>query len=99
MEGKEPGTHLLYPRSPIGEPAEFERVMRGIAQMPTQDVRWMSVNGVKQNLPMDHWDCDGCGGPIKPGDRCGTWTVWTEEHGGIAPWEHAYLMPGASGAG
>lgn len=91
MEGKQEGTRQLYPRSEIGEPAEFERVVIGVARQPQRDQPWMSINGDKRDLPLEFYNCDGCNAQIKPGDRCGCWTVWTEDMGGIVPWEHEYL--------
>ena len=91
MKDKQPGTRMIYPASDIGEPAEFERVLLGIARTPEAGQRWMSVNGERKPLPLQHFDCDGCGKPILPGETCGTWTVWTSDQGGIVPWEHEYL--------
>ncbi len=90
MENKQPGTRLLLAKSPIGQPAEYERVVRGIAKVPNPKDRYVQVNGVKHPLPPDHFDCDNCGAEIKPGDKAGTWTVWTEGRP-IREWEHEYL--------
>lgn len=91
MEGKQPGTREIYARSPIGEPAEIERVIIGVAKSPQPDQRWFSVNGKKRPLPLSHYNCDGCSKEIKPGDACGTWTVWTDDMEPVEEWESQFV--------
>jgi len=88
---KQPGTRLIYPRSDIGEPAEYERVMIGVAKTPQASQRYIAINGVKETLPLDVYNCDSCNADIRPGERTGTWTVWTEETGEPIPWESEYI--------
>ena len=91
MDKKIPGTRLICPRSQMGEPAEFERVILGTARQPEQSQRWISINGVRENLPTEHFNCDGCGAHIKPGENCGAWTVWTEEQQEPPAWEGEFI--------
>jgi hypothetical protein len=91
MEGKATGSREIYARSPIGEPAEFERVTRGVAKIPDLAQRYMLLNGDRHELPPDSYNCDGCGCEIKPGEKCGTWTVWTESQREPPSWEGEYI--------
>ncbi len=95
IKGKESGTRQILPRTNLGEPAEFERVVRGVARTPKSNQRYIEINGEKHILPDDHYDCDNCGSEIKPGEPCGAWSVWTEEQGGIVEWEAAYVEASA----
>lgn len=95
IKEKNPGTRKIYERSEIGEPAEFERVMTGFASIPNPDQRWMAINGVRESLPLDYYNCDLCNAEVKPGEPCGTWTVWTEATGPIEEWEYEFLGQGA----
>src|ERR1041384_4552917 len=91
MNEKQPGTRQIYPRSAIGEPAEYERIVVGVARRPAKSQRWIAVNGEKEYLSTDFFNCDSCDAKIKPGDPCGAQTVWTETTGQISPWEHEYI--------
>lgn len=91
MEGKTPGTRQTHARSDIGEPAEFERVVAGIAKKPRQIQRMISVNGVCSYLSLEFFNCDRCDGEIRPGDKAGAITAWTEATVLIAEWEREYL--------
>ena len=95
--GKETGTRMLYPASEIGEPAEYERVIWGVARTPQSDQRWMAINGDRKPLPLDHYNCDGCRRHIKPGERCFCWSIWTADRPEISEWESAYLEAPGSG--
>lgn len=88
---RQAGTRTIYPRSAIGEPAEFERVLIGRAKVPQLNQRWMELNGERQSLPTEYYNCDGCGAEIKPGELCGTWSVWTEDMQPVPAWESSYL--------
>jgi hypothetical protein len=91
MAGKEPSVRKILERSDIGEPAEFQRVVLGIARTPTPDQRWIAVNGVKEPLPLHPYNCDGCNAEIKPGEECGAWSVWTEDMKEVPRWEDQYI--------
>ncbi len=93
VKKKEPGTRLIYERSEIGEPAEFQRVTVGTARRPKAEQRYIKVNNEKTDLDLGYYNCDTCNAEIRPGDLCGAWTVWTEETGPIAFWEGEYLEP------
>ncbi len=93
---KSPGTRLLYPASESEGPAEYERVLHGIARTPTANNRWIAINGVRVQLPLDSFVCDICNAPIKPGDSCATHCVRTQTSRPIEPWEHEYIQPGIS---
>jgi hypothetical protein len=87
------GERQIRPRSASisGEPAEYERVLRGIALTPQSTQRYILVNDTKKDLPLDYYNCDLCNAQIRPGEPCGTWTVWTDATGPIPAWEHEYL--------
>jgi hypothetical protein len=72
-------------------PAEFQRLTFGAAKPPRVEQRVAYINGVPYPMDMDHFDCDQCMAPIKPGDRCAAWTVWSEETGPVAEWESEYM--------
>lgn len=91
IENRQPGTRMVYPVSEIGEPAEYERVVIGIARVPKTEQRWMSINGQREELPIDHYDCDFCGGEIKPGQKAGARSMWTDHMSEIPEWESEYL--------
>jgi hypothetical protein len=89
---KKEGTRLAYPRSAIGEPAEYERVMKGIARQPQAEQRWVSINGDRHTMTLDFYNCDTCNAEIRPGEPAGCWSVWTEEQAGRIPdWEQEYI--------
>jgi len=83
---------LAYPRDPeTGEPAEYRRVLRGIAKSPSGDQRTIYVNNVPHHLDDSHYDCDTCNKEIKPGDKAVCLTVWSERHETPLLWENEYL--------
>ena len=86
------GTREIFKRSAIG-PAEFQRLTLGTAKTPTQDNRFIAIDGVKILLTLAHWDCDTCNKPINSGDPCAAWSTWTEEMQPIRYWEEEYLIP------
>jgi hypothetical protein len=91
---KQNGTRQIYARSPIGEPAEFERIVWGVAKTPTAEQRTMSVNGEPMTLTAGQFDCDLCNAPIRPGERACAQSVWAEGGmwaKGIGHWESEFL--------
>lgn len=88
---KQPGTRQVFERSEWGEPAEYERVVKGQARKPQAEQRVMFFNGAPIPLAEQHYDCDNCGEPIRPGDPAMTWTVWTEMMEEPAEWESQFL--------
>jgi hypothetical protein len=65
--------------------------MWGIALIPTPRQRTIWVNEVPfPTEPRDQYTCDGCGAPIKPGERCCAYSLWPEWRR-LEPWEHEYL--------
>jgi hypothetical protein len=93
VDKKKPGLRLTYERSELGEPAEWEYVMVGRARQPKAEQRYIAINGEKTYLSPAFYNCDTCNAEIRPGQRCGTWTVWTEETGPVTAWEHEYIEP------
>jgi hypothetical protein len=82
------GVRMLYAGGG-GEPSEYERVIWGRARKAQSDQRVRYISDF-------HYDCDLCNAPIRPGDRCMTWTVWVEDRAwreGDEPawWEDEYL--------
>lgn len=73
------------------EPAEYERVLRGVAKAPQSSQRYIKVNDERRDLPVEFYNCDSCNAEIRAGDRCGTWTVWTDVTGPIGDWEQEYI--------
>ncbi len=97
-EPKEAGTRMLYPMSPLGEPAEYERVTWGIAKPATQEQRTVRVNGDPILMDIAAYNCDRCNGEIKPGDRCYGWTVWVQGQREPYLWELEYMEPATNEA-
>ncbi len=91
VKDKPVGTRQIYAPSISGEPAEFERVVVGTARTPLRSQRYIKVNDKREDLSLDFYNCDLCHAEIRPGDPCGTHTVWTEHTGPIVPWEHEYM--------
>jgi len=90
----ETGTREIYAKNDIGEPAEWARVMRGLANTPTPRQRTMTVNGAAFPLPIEHFDCDFCGTALMPGTPIVCVTVWQPERQQEPPiWETDYLEP------
>ena len=90
--GKAAGVRTFFERSDLGEPAEYGRVVWGVARRPDTSQRVMTVNGAPIQLPGDVYDCDGCGCAIRPGERACAQSIWTERQTPVPAWERAYLM-------
>lgn len=90
-DGKIAGSRQIMARSDLGEPAEFERVVFGIAIPPLPHNRILRVNGEPFPLPPDQYECDDCSAVIKPGDKACARSIWTSEMNPVPPWEHEYL--------
>ncbi len=88
---KREGTRMVLARSAYGEPAEYERVLFGVAIEPLPRNRVVRING--QPIPMTphQYDCDHCSAVIRPGDLACAWSIWTEDMEPTAAWEHEYL--------
>ena len=84
------GTRILYPAS-IEGPAEYERVVWGVARTPQLSQRVIYMNGAPQQLTTDEYTCDRCGNSILPGAWCCAWSVWTDLRSVIEPWEAEYM--------
>ena len=94
--GKQNGTRCLRQRTIAtaddpAEPGEFERVLWGKANTPRAEERKMRINDRVVPLPVTHYLCDGCNAPIKPGEHCMAWSLWTDQMPTPAPWEGEYL--------
>jgi hypothetical protein len=85
------GNRKLRDRSPIGEPAEFERVSMGVAKQPKPEQRFMTVNEERVELAPDIFNCDSCNTEIRQSEQCGAWTVWTDEQNEPPMWEAEYM--------
>ncbi len=88
----------ILPRSPIGEPAEWERVVRGRATNPTPRTRTMYVNGVPTALPLEYFECDLCMKNLPLGTDVVAVTWWQPARlpaPNVPPpdWEADYLEP------
>lgn len=84
------GEREIYARCDEG-PAEFQRLIVGVAKMPTAVSRFMTVNGKRIFLPPDQFDCDQCSAAIKPGDKCSAQTIWCEGQDKIEGWEEEFI--------
>lgn len=82
---------MLLGRGALGEPAEHERVVRGLARRPTAEQRIVRVNDEPFQLGVAEYDCDRCSVCIAPGDPAVAWTVWRHDHLEPPAWEHEYL--------
>lgn len=89
---KKDGTRQVLPEGKLGEAAEFERVAWGTAMYPLLHNRTAYVNGAPIRLEDGQYDCDNCGGVIKPGDRCCGCSLWTAYQAEVGAWEHEYLQ-------
>ena len=84
------GTRQIYEAS-NGEPAEFQRLIAGLAKQPQKAQRTIHINGIPEELSPEFYECDNCSAHIKRGDRCFAWSVWNEFMEEIPKWEHEYL--------
>lgn len=87
------GTYeLLAANHATGEPAEWVRVIHGIARPPRPATRMMYINGDPLPLPLDAYECDNCNVAIYPGDVASCVTMWQPPRQPEPPrWEEAYL--------
>jgi len=81
----------VYARSDF-EPAEYIRVIKGIAKIPTREQRMMYINGEPLPLDMDGYDCDMCHAKIMPDDKATCLTIWTERRPTPALWEKDFIQ-------
>lgn len=93
---KEPaGTREILARSPEGEPAEFQRLIYGIAKSPQLSQRRVVITrqAITETHQMDisYYNCDSCNLIIHPGQLCACWSVWTDEQEPTAAWESEYI--------
>lgn len=86
------GRYELLPESNFGEPAEWVRVVKGIARRPTPEQRVMTINDEAFPLNPDSYTCDDCNADIKPGQVAWCVTVFTPGYRGEpAAWESAFV--------
>lgn len=73
---------------------EVERIRWGLARQPKVEQRTIAIttDGVREEtvLPLTHFNCDGCNGEIKPGERCCARTFSTVSRP-MPEWEGEYL--------
>jgi hypothetical protein len=74
-------------------PAEWERVIWGVARHPRTEQRWMTINGDRMPLPMAAYNCDLCSAEIVPGQRACAWTIWADGMAEPPAWEDQFLIP------
>lgn len=87
-----PGRRQAY-AADVDGPAEWERIVRGRAKMPTPEQRDTNVNGTPVPLTLEHFDCDLCGDPIRPGDVATAITAWQPSRQQEPRyWEADYLL-------
>ncbi len=86
-----PGRRMLLGRGALDEPAEYERVVRGLALRPAAEQRIVRVNDEAFQLGVEAYDCDRCSVHIAPGDSAVAWTVWRSDQLEPGAWEHEYL--------
>lgn len=88
------GTRQILARSEE-EPAEYQRLVMGVANKPNPATHVITVNAATFPLDPSFYICDHCNVAIKPGDRCAGWTVWAEHMLEPPAWEGEYLVPSA----
>lgn len=76
---------MLYDTGPLGEPAEYERVVWGEAVPPR-----LEINGERVPLPLDVYTCDGCDAAIPLGARACAVTIFLAGRT-IPAWESDYV--------
>lgn len=89
---KQPGTRKVLETSEWGEPAEYERVVKGVTRRPQPEQRYIVVNGIREPLSLVYYDCDSCGKAIFPGQPAATWTVWKDGMEEPSEWENEFLQ-------
>ncbi len=83
---------LLYPRSAAGEPAEYGRIVKGLAVTPSRSQRTMYINSVPHELSLSQFECDHCSAAILPGQPMTCLTIWHEDQPVPPAWESDYLQ-------
>jgi hypothetical protein len=63
----------------------------GTAKTPKLEQRTAFINYEPFPMDPDHYDCDNCMKPIKPGDPCAAWTVWTADMQVPPEWEREFM--------
>lgn len=85
------GTRRIQERSEEGEPAEYQRLVVGVAKAPNPETHVITVNEAVYPLDPSFYICDDCNAAIRPGDRCAGWTVWLEWMEEPPEWEGDFL--------
>lgn len=85
------GVRELFARSQY-EPAEYGRVVRGLARTPTPQQRTAFVNGVPLPLAAGQFECDFCNTTITPGAPVVAITAWREDQQEPPAWEQDYVV-------
>ena len=92
--GREPGEYQSE------YPGEYVRVVFGKAKSPLKEQRMVEIGKIDPTgkmklektieLELDHFDCDQCSAPIRPGDPACAFSAWV---GGrrVPEWEGKYL--------
>lgn len=87
--------HYKTPANADDPPLGY-RVIAGVAKTPTANQRKITVFTMgkveERPLPLEHFDCDGCGKPILPGAPCVTVTVWRSADLEPGTWERDYII-------
>jgi hypothetical protein len=86
----EQGVHCLYEATP-DEPAEWARVVKGLAKTPTREQMTIWVNGVPEQLDPAAYLCDLCGESVGPGEPAVALTIWLGGTEQPAVWERDYV--------
>lgn len=89
------GRYELFAASADG-PAEYVRVQRGRARIPTQTQRTMYINGAAVLMDTASWNCDHCNAEIRPGDPAATITVWRADRPEPPEWESDFVTSSRS---
>jgi hypothetical protein len=84
------GRRLVFEATPY-EPAEWQRVVRGVARTPRPEQRVIYVNGEPFPQTPGQYECDRCNAPIAPGQPATCQTVWRADQAEPPAWEDEYL--------
>jgi len=84
------GTRLIFSRTEF-EPAEFQRLVTGLAKTPTKEQRQMKVMGEWIALDSSCYECDFCNTKILPGSKCAALTVWLDTQKEPKHWEDDFI--------
>jgi hypothetical protein len=85
-----PGRRELFAATDY-EPAEWGRVIVGAARHPQMEQRYMRVNDEVFPMSLEHYDCDQCNRPIRPGDPACCVTVWRTNRPEPPEWESGFI--------